>query len=205
MKQYSREIEKKFVLRDMGYEEAMFLLSKKYTMTALSTSVDRFWQARGVDFIRLRENSREMTVKVTDKEDITDRIEENVVVEDVDVAYDFLTLVYGEPCLTLTKTFVVFKAGEAVLCLYAVLEDPARRVFFEAEADSIEKVNTAVLEARLPLIPEKRSLFQIFMYMETSFKRLFDKKHLNRDCKKLEGPCTCGAWHSEAELKEWRP
>lgn len=202
MREFAREIEKKYTLRDMGYEEAFRTLTSRYSLTADSVSVDRFWRASGVDFVRLRENSREMTLKITDRGDITDRIEENVVVEDVEVAYNYLTLLHGLPCLTLTKEFAVFmREDRTVLCLYRVLEDPSQRVFFEAEADSIDKVNQAVLEAKLPLHQEKRSLFQVFMGLTLDERA----GHVNRGCKKMEGPCSCGAWHSEADMKEWRP
>lgn len=188
---YKREVERKCLVIDMTYEEAERSLAELHTMTATSTSVDRFWTAKGVDFIRLRENSRELTVKVTDRGTITDRIEENVVVEDTDRTYAYLSLVHGDPCLTLTKEFSVFQTQDAVICLYRVLEDPAGRVFFEAEADTMDKVNLALVKLPFRTALLNRSLFQIFY--EMGFERL------NRGCEKVLGPCTCGAWHTSEE------
>jgi hypothetical protein len=57
----------------------------------------------------LRENSKELTVKVTDRGTVTDRIEENVKVEEhcMDAAEKLATLLWGPPCLKLTKKFFV--------------------------------------------------------------------------------------------------
>ncbi len=193
--EYKREVEKKYMLYDTNYEEAKSILSKRYPIIEDAVGVDWFWRVPGVDFIRLRQSSRELTVKVTDRGDITDRIEENVVVSEVDRAYAFMSLTHGDPCLTLTKEFCVFKAPDAILCLYRVLEDKARRTFFEAEASTIEQVNLATVKVPLPLILEKRSLFQIFM----NPPQVMPMKR-NWNCDVSWGPCACGAFHERDQL-----
>lgn len=163
---YSREIEKKYILPDIGFFTALYALSSKYPVLANESSIDRFWKAPGVDFIRARLNSREITVKVTDKDSIIDRIEENVVVIDFDAAIRLLTLVHGEPVLTQVKKFLVVKTPVAILCLYQVVGDPEGRVFFESEADTEEGVDKGVALAlevlQTEMIQVNESLFQIF-------------------------------------------
>jgi len=172
---YKREIERKFVLKGVTYGHAFVWLANRTSMTANSESFDQYWKGTGVDFIRLRENSHEITVKVTDKGTVVDRIEENVEVspEAMEDARRALTLMFGPSCLTLTKRYSVFDAEiipapdtkfKAIICLYEVENDPEQRVFFEIEAESLTIVDEFV--QRMPkdftLTTETRSLFQIF-------------------------------------------
>ncbi len=173
---YNREIERKFILgTDQTLQQVRrdvcALLSDPCPLDA--TSVDRFWKAPNVDFLRLRDD-RQMTVKVTDKGDILDRVEENVSVDDVATCERLLTLVYGKP-ETLTKTYSVWSVVEgvaadireiSVVCVYQVRGDS--RVFLEVEADDMEAVDetTEYLKKYLDLVPEHRSLYQIFILKE---------------------------------------
>lgn len=178
---YTREVEKKFIATGASYD---VLKERIYSFTAIpdvladSKSSDLYWKAPHVDFVRLRENSQELTVKVTDKGTITDRIEENVVVEErsMGAAEKLMTLLFGPMCLRLTKRFLVvniktFPAPgtefNAILCLYSIVGDPSSRVFLEVEAESLRIVDEVVekLKKSLPdieLTQENRSLFQIF-------------------------------------------
>jgi hypothetical protein len=172
---YQREVEKKYVV-DWAYGtlaelESWVSPAIKVVRTIHGHSSDLFWKAPNVDFVRLRENTRELTVKVTDKGTVTDRIEENVVVEDIEVAAKLQTLLFGSSCLTITKQYSVFylalsEGQEAVLSIYTVEEDPETRVFLEVEATNIETVDKVaselILKTSLSLKQEKRSLFQIF-------------------------------------------
>lgn len=174
---YEREIEKKFIIENTTYEEAMHTLEgiADSLIERKAVSNDLYWKASGVDFIRLRENSRELTVKVTDKTSIVDRIEENVVIDrdSMDAAERGLTLLYGPPCLRLVKQFSVYSISytpvpgtryNAILCLYQVKGDPKERVFFEVEASTLRAVDAIIKHYNWSnLVPETKSLFQIFM------------------------------------------
>lgn len=173
MTSYNREIECKFTVEGKTYEEALAILKNHYTCVCDATSYDLYWKAPGVDFVRLRENSRELTVKVTDKGTVTDRIEENVVIERKSLkdCVRLNTLLHGDP-MKLVKDFSVFKVtnyagwSSVVVCLYKVNEDPKQRVFLEVEdsdKDIVEEeVQYLATELRLNLTPVPYSLYQIF-------------------------------------------
>lgn len=173
---FKREIERKFVIENESYEEAFSTLACKGRVVLNATSFDTYWAHRGVDFIRLRDNSREITVKVTDKGTVIDRIEENVEVfkDAMPAAKRLLTLLFGDPSCVITKKFSVFEietspgpgtAFKAILCLYEVEGDPLKRLFFEVEAETIGIVDHILhdLKGRFQLHVEKRSLYQIFV------------------------------------------
>lgn len=172
---YKREIERKFIIKEINYYRAIesLLANDAHITTPTIKSFDVYWNSAKVDFVRLRGNTKELTVKVTDKTTIIDRIEENVVVEDIDTAKRLTTLLCGEPSLTITKKFSVFNIFispapgtkfEAILCLYEVEGDRENRLFFEVEAESIKIVDLVVkkFEEVFLLQPESRSLYQIF-------------------------------------------
>jgi hypothetical protein len=172
---YNRERERKFVLNNVSYTEAYHLLLCHSRVLLNASSSDSYWKAPGVDFVRLRENTREITVKKTDKGTTTDRIEENVEVyqESMPKAGNLLTLLFGNSCLKLSKNYSIFEmidspapgiTYQAVLSLYTVSGDKGKRIFFEIEASTLEVVDhmLAKFDGVLSLSIEKRSLFQIF-------------------------------------------
>ena len=172
---FKREIERKFVVQGSTYEEAANAVSLVARTIVSGNSFDLFWEAPGVDFVRLRENTRELTVKVTDRETVIDRIEENVEVlkDSMPAAKRLLTLLYGPPALKLTKHFSVYDAViepvpgtcyRAVISVYSLKEDTEGRVFFEVEADNLTVVDYILksLDFGIKTTPEYRSLFQIF-------------------------------------------
>jgi len=169
----NREIERKFTIEGLSYDEAFVYLDTRYSCILDDTSHDLYWKAPNVDFVRLRENSKELTVKVTDRATIVDRIEENVVIEEKSM-YDCerqQTLLFGKP-LKLTKRFSVFTTyvgtpfGEdlAHISLYCVREDTQQRVFLEVEAKELRSVDLIVshLVKKLTLTPVLESLYQLF-------------------------------------------
>jgi hypothetical protein len=169
---YSREVERKFVLKGSSYEEVYRFMCSTYNINLGTTiSYDLYWNSPMVDFIRLRENSRELTVKVTDKGTIIDRIEENAKVDadDMESMERAMTLVHGKP-MRLTKKFSVFIGNlpgtweQVVYCIYEVQGDPQKRLFFEAEAATIETVDASLryLDMVFDLQPQTKSLYQIF-------------------------------------------
>lgn len=165
--EYKREIEKKFVLNGifgdyLGLAENM-LLGLPGKILERGSSKDLFWKGEGrADFTRLRHNTRELTVKVTDKADITDRIEENVVVNDLDTTARLLTLLFGEPINSLTKQYLVMEYQNTILSLYTVEEDKENRIFFEVEASDSNTVDLVANKLFPNKTQEMRSLFAIF-------------------------------------------
>lgn len=174
---FKREIERKFVVQNATYEEAANAVSLVARTIVTGNSFDLFWEAPNVDFVRLRENTRELTVKVTDRETVVDRIEENVEIlkDSMSTAKRLLTLLYGPPALKLHKHFSVYEAVvepvvgtcyRAVISVYTLEEDTQKRVFFEVEADNITVVDYILksLNFGIKTVAETRSLFQIFQH-----------------------------------------
>jgi len=179
---YSREVEKKYIVGGVlgNIPDLAAVIRRNLSVVGevpLQESRDFFWEVPNADFLRLRENSRELTVKVTDKGDIVDRIEENVLVDwdSMVAARKLATLLFGEPSAVLTKRFIVFHVNlynqisykhhtPAIVCLYEVLEDPKYRIFLEVEAHDVNTVDRTVadLSTALVLTQEMSSLYQIF-------------------------------------------
>lgn len=175
---FRREIEKKYVVSNYGNYRTLLT----YVDTLLEpwrkengVSKDVFWKHEGVDFIRLRENTLELTTKVTDKEDIVDRVEENLVVASFEDGMQWANTVFGESAGEFKKEYTVLYTANAIVSVYRVLEDNEERVFLEVESDTLEKVNLVcdIMNEHLSLKQEYRSLFQIFFD-----KYSFPKKEL---------------------------
>lgn len=174
---YKRELEKKYTLTGITYEEAHTALDSMFTTTAKpQVSLDKYWKAPSVDFVRLRANSKELTVKVSDKGGVIDRIEENVVLaaNNLSAAERLMTLLLGPSNLKLTKKFSVYTTTvspapgtsfDVDLCLYQVEEDSRKRIFFEVEAESLAVVDYTLdkIEGLFKMAQENRSLYQIFI------------------------------------------
>jgi hypothetical protein len=167
---YQREKEKKYVVsmpKDLSladrYDVAKYTLNTLFPDAEIleGVSTDTFWTQKGTDFIRLRRNTSELSVKVTDKATIEDRVEENIVVEDFDTAYRFSTAVFGQPVGTLTKHYYVLTLSTFIIALYTVEDDD--RLFLEVEADDISIVTdvAGLLHDHFEMKQELRSLFQI--------------------------------------------
>lgn len=160
----TRERERKFILTGKSFAKADALLANVGELIEEGTSSDKFWIAKGVDFIRLRQNTSELTVKVTDKGTVQDRIEENVIVASLATTERYLNLVHGPSVGTLTKTFSVYSVtlgdDTHTVSLYTVLGHD--EVFFEVEADTLDIVNAACEDYYLlfDLEPVDQSLFQ---------------------------------------------
>jgi translation initiation factor 2 beta subunit (eIF-2beta)/eIF-5 len=157
-----REIEKKFIV-DLPIESARFRLDVMYPIaTRISgSSTDTFWTQPGVDFVRLRKNTNELTIKVTDKATIEDRVEENVEVMDYETTKRFCNRTFGTPRGEIEKAYLVIFLDDAILSLYTV--EGREQVYLEVEAKSLEKVNeiAAYIEGFMPIKQEMRSLYQI--------------------------------------------
>lgn len=167
---YNRELEKKFVVavpREIRVQDSFEVIREDLmeifpeALIEEGSSTDTFWTQKGTDFIRLRRNTSELSVKVTDKDTIEDRLEENIVVKDYDVARRFATATFGQPVGTLTKDYAVFTLPNFIIALYTVQGDS--RLFMEVEADDMGIVNdvSEVLKEHFDLRQEFRSLFQL--------------------------------------------
>ncbi len=160
---FKREIEKKYVLKGITMSDAHELLFEIFGLDnfVYDVSTDTFWQAPDVDFIRLRANTNELTVKITDQETIVNRVEENLLIKSFDDAKRWATAIWGEPVGTLEKSFYVYYLDDAVLSLYTVTG--FEQVFLEIESDNLTTINeieSDMLE-EFDMTQEYRSLFQI--------------------------------------------
>jgi adenylate cyclase class IV len=161
-----REIERKYrVLDEVSLNTLHHHILGIYPNSVYSQgkSIDIFWKHPGVDFIRLRENTQELTVKITDKDDITDRVEINVEVKDYARAAEWATTVFGKPAFHNRTFFHIYEIPTVEITIYEVEGYP--QVFLEVESNSIEeikKIETKLVQT-ISLKQEFKSLFQIIM------------------------------------------
>lgn len=168
---FNREIEKKYVLvrgastsslKDQYYA-AIFRLNSLFPEGEVidGSSTDTFWKQPGTDFIRLRRNTSELSVKISDKGTIEDRLEENVIVKDFDVAQRFATATFGQSVGTLEKNYFVLTMPNFIISLYTVTGDD--RLFLEIEADNVDIVTdvAGILMDYFEMKQEHKSLFQL--------------------------------------------
>lgn len=161
---YNREIERKF--RVVGSTSLGFVADYLHTIfpEAKRTeeyNFDTFWRQPGVDFIRLRDNTRELTAKLSDRGDTFNRVEENLKVDNAWEALRWGRLVFGKPAGSLNKHAYIFEAPEFFVCVYEV----NRELFLEVEAGSESTVTEVSerLKKLIDLYAEPRSLYQIFI------------------------------------------
>lgn len=163
MNNSNREIEKKYyVLKDSWQDIEDYVLKNDGTVDiAMSVSTDWFWKAPNVDVFRVRENTYELTVKVNDKGGTLDRLENNIVVNDIELTVETFNIVFGQ-AKALEKTFSVYLYKNTVLSLYSITGSP--ELFFEVEADDLETVKeiSSEFEKRFSLRREYRSLYDVF-------------------------------------------
>lgn len=139
---FLREIEKKFTVNggftfgDLDRFLSLFLPNAE---KEVGFSRDIFWEAPNVDFIRLRENTKELTVKITDGDSIVNRVEENLIVQDLEDAKRWATAVFGPSTGALAKVFNVYYDSAFIVSLYQV--EGFNALFLEVESDSLEIVN----------------------------------------------------------------
>ena len=163
---YKREIEHKHVLHNVTMADADATIQMVFpgSLEEQGTSKDVFWRHHMVDFIRLRANTKEMTIKITDQDSINDRIEENVKVDDLEVTSRLLNALHGEPMGTLTKEYLVYYTPLAIVSLYRVQEDTQARIFLEVEADDLEVVQdiSEVFKEYFSMTKQEKSLYGMF-------------------------------------------
>ena len=167
---FQREIERKYVIQD---DVSMYMAHHwlrtffKDSRIDAGISTDQFWKAPNVDFIRLRANTKELTVKITDRGTIEDRVEENLPTKDLKDAERWATAVFGAPVGTLEKVYQIYYVGAPdlgehfIVSLYEVTGYPA--LFLEIESDNLETVKVVEedLSQQFTLKQEHRSLFDI--------------------------------------------
>lgn len=159
----NREIEKKYYVLEASWEDIEdYVLENGGIMQIETTlSADWFWKAPKVDFLRLRENTKELTIKITDKGSTVDRLENNIIVSDIGTTLDTFTRMFGNPQI-LEKTFSVYYYKNTILSLYSVTGCP--ELFFEVEGEDLETVITVSneFEEKFSLHREHKSLYTLF-------------------------------------------
>lgn len=161
-----REIEKKYRVKNFGFNQTCRNLREVFASMDRGVSTDVFFKSPGNDFVRLRQNTLELTVKRTDKGSTVDRMELNLNLDrsnkdTFNFARKWATEVFGPEVGKLVTGFEVFHTGLAAISVYHthLSED----VFFEIEVQDEKDIQA--VEDRwkfLGLEREERSLFQIF-------------------------------------------
>lgn len=112
----------------------------------IGNATDLYWYApdhgKG-DFVRLRRMSNsnaQITMKGTDKDDITNRIEIDLEVDDYKQARILMEGLHGEPIERVKKKYHVYflENDDTTISVYQVAKDP--RVFVEIEARTKKRV-----------------------------------------------------------------
>jgi len=170
----NREIEKKFVVENANYAKTIELLEGifDYDRKLVDASKDYYWHPQGgmkASFARLRympDGSGQMTIKYADRDSNLNRVEIDVKIDEPGQAKKFMTQLLGDPCGSIYKKYHVLFLGDehTTISVYAVRGDKESRVFVEAEATSVSKLEA--LEKKigdsLILKHEPRSLYEIF-------------------------------------------
>jgi hypothetical protein len=133
------------------------------------TRTDFFWKARGADFTRIRQMGTsftgwgQMTVKKTDRGDISDRIEIDLEVKDVGQAVRLKICETGKKPRTITKTYTILflDTNETNISVYQV--KGSKHVFIEVEART-SKVVQKVLRKLHKAIPFEMKRMQNSLY-----------------------------------------
>jgi adenylate cyclase class IV len=174
----NRELEIKFLVNLENVNAVFNILKTLYKKEGISevitgNATDLYWNApegSSVDFVRLRQKTSmseegEITVKATDKTSITDLIEIDVAVKDVNQAKALLTAVYGAPQAEVTKRYKVLflEDTHTNVSVYRVKED--KRVFVEVEATNPTRLKELVdiITPCLKLSVVKTSVYQMFV------------------------------------------
>lgn len=160
---FKREIEQKFLVENMSIETIIHKLQGLFTGVGVQrdSAFNIYWNQPGTDFIRLRENPLELTIKRTDKTTIEDRIEENLPVEDFEDALRWATLAFGTPVGSFRNNYYIFQAPLWCVSVYQV--EGTTEVYVEVESDNMTTVEEVawVISSRIKMTQEMRSLFQI--------------------------------------------
>jgi hypothetical protein len=158
-----REIERKYAVLGASFSEVAVALSGLFG-SAIDTgeSLDTFWTAPGVDFIRLRENTQELTIKRTDQDTIEDRLEINLKAN-YTLAMQWANAVFGQAKGSLTKRYSVFQVGSTYISVYTVKGN--NRVFLEIEGENTETIQAFenMLRAKFTFNQVMQSLYQLFL------------------------------------------
>jgi hypothetical protein len=157
-----REIEKKYRVKNFGYLQTLRELKEDYEIIDEDVSRDIFFKSEGNDFVRLRENTKELTVKRTDRETTVNRLELNLKLKG---SFEFHRVwaetVFGNQVGELLTVFAVFRTTRAIISLYRV--SVADDVFLEIEVGDENDIQSVEDDLKyLGLEREHRSLFQIF-------------------------------------------
>ena len=150
----NREIEVKIAV-DMEFDEAIAFIRAAFRDELIDStrdaSCDVYFHGRSetADFVRLRKERSGLstvTVKHTDKEDSTDRVEINIATPDFAQASLFLSQVFGKKAGVVSKEYVTFTLANARADI-SVHHVECEHVYIEIETASI--IALGVLTARL--------------------------------------------------------
>lgn len=168
----TREYEIKYVT-NMSIKQLNKIIKKSFTVIRQEegTSSDFYWKSlnRGeADFIRLRFLSAmagEITVKHTDKKDISDRLEIDLPIGNPNHGKKLLTRYLGPPHGKVKKTYTVHFLDTAGtnISVYKVHDDG--QVFVEIESYKTKVVNSIdkAINSKIPLTRYNKSLYSRYV------------------------------------------
>lgn len=175
----NREIETKFIVTSYSsyreIEDSLNTLLNDDRATKISgASKDVYWKPpRGseADFVRVRylpeDDSGQLTLKHTDKDNTQDRVEIDVDVANPDQAVELYKRLLGDPAGIISKRYTVYflDKRDTTVSLYKIQSDP--RFFIEVEARTKEKMDKVISRLKedigLSLEVVNKSLFDIFI------------------------------------------
>lgn len=159
-----REIEKKFRVKHDTLTSLHKVIRYLYPHANYirEESTDVFWNTPSADFIRLRESTNELTVKRTDKGDITDRIEINLPIESFELGRKWAEEALGKSVGELKTTFFIYQLQSTTVSIYECKDRKGLFLEIEAKEDvkDIEPIEED-LKKFIFMEREYRSLFQI--------------------------------------------
>lgn len=147
--------------------------------TLYCSTMDYYWKVGEGKTLRLRDSwghtddgfsrsLKEVTLKSKDKGNNLDRLELNLGVLDSQTAFSLLNHVHGKPIGVIHKDneYVIFTKDQAVISI----ADVDGELYLEVEGENFHHVNEYVtmIEREVTLVPETRSLFEIYVAKEAA-------------------------------------
>ena len=179
-----REIERKYVVKakELSQVEVDTILRNKLKSSILSDiegeSADYYYDVQNkerADFLRCRvfaDGTAELTYKKKDKLTNLNRLERNLKCESSREAKEFCQTGHGDPIKKIQKRYTVLFCEDSVVVSTYVIEG-IDKVYVEVEAGTVGDVDQTVAKIKtiLELIPESRSLFEIYVEPALSLLR----------------------------------
>lgn len=170
----NRELEKKF--HAIGKTPSSIvkiiesLLSSRFVIDRnfSGSSIDYYWKSpnpKTADFLRLRLDTSELTVKHTDKGNVSDRVEIDVPLVDVNQTYAFMNQVFGKPQGKIIKHYTVMSIDDHNVEISVYKVKGSKITYVEVEARNQKRLDWFVelIKAKVKLKLLNKSLYQLVL------------------------------------------